>query len=307
MKLSVVSPVYKAERMVEELVQRILALSIPEISEMELVLVEDGSPDQSWEEIKKVAAKYPQVKGIQLSRNFGQHYAITAGLRNTSGDWVVVMDCDLQDRPEEICNLLNKANQGWDIVFAKRELRQDINFKNWSSKAFHLLYRILSGNKSDHSIANFGIFSAQVIEEFNKLNERSRSFPALVQHLGFKKTSIQVQHASRFEGKSGYSLSKLFKLAFDVIISNSNRPLWLAIGLGLTMSIFSFLLAAYNLMAKYLGLILVDGYTSIIFSIWFVGGLNLFVLGIIGIYLGKIYDESKARPFFIIKETLNIK
>ena len=108
MKLSIVSPVYKAERMVEELVQRILALSIPEISEMELVLVEDGSPDQSWEEIKKVAAKYPQVKGIQLSRNFGQHPAIIAGLQACSGDWVVVMDCDLQDVPEEIPLLFEK-------------------------------------------------------------------------------------------------------------------------------------------------------------------------------------------------------
>jgi glycosyltransferase involved in cell wall biosynthesis len=307
MKISVVSPVYKAEKMVEELVNRILALRIPGVSDIEIVLVEDGSPDRSWDEIVQLAAVHKEIKGIQLSRNFGQHYAITAGLRHCSGDWIVVMDCDLQDRPEEIYTLLSKAHEGWDIVFARREFRQDGFFKNGSSKLFHSVYKILSGHKSDHSVANFGVFSSQVINEFNKMNEGSRSFPALVQHLGFKKTSIHVEHGNRFEGKSSYSFSKLLRLAFDVIISNSNRPLWIAVALGLIMSVFSFLLAAYNLIAKYLELIHVAGYTSTIFSIWFVGGINLFVLGIIGIYLGKVYDESKGRPFFIIKETVNLE
>lgn len=305
MKLSVVSPVYKAEKMVEELVNRILALRIPEVSDIEIVLVEDGSPDRSWDEIVRLAAVHKEIKGIQLSRNFGQHYAITAGLRHCSGDWIVVMDCDLQDQPEEIPFLYQKANQGFDIVQARRTIRNDSFLKKNASKLFHYIYSYLSGLKSDQTIANFGIYSRQVVLEFNGLRESSRSFPSLLNYLGFKRTSINVEHAQRRYGKSSYSFAKLLKLALDVIVSNSNKPLRFAIKIGFLFSFVSFVLATYNLVAKIIGIIKVPGFTSTIFSIWFLGGLNLLVLGIIGIYLGKVFDESKNRPLYIINKTIN--
>jgi dolichol-phosphate mannosyltransferase len=305
MKLSVVSPVYKAEKMVEELVSRILALRIPGVSDIEIVLVEDGSPDRSWDEIVRLAAVHKQIKGIQLSRNFGQHYAITAGLRYCSGDWIVVMDCDLQDQPEEIPFLYEKANQGFDIVQARRTIRNDSFLKKIASKLFHHIYSYLSGLQSDQTIANFGIYSRQVVLEFNGFSESSRSFPSLLNYLGFKRTSINVEHAQRRYGKSSYSFAKLLKLALDVIVSNSNKPLQFAIKIGFLFSFISFVLATYNLVAKIIGLIKVPGFTSTIFSIWFLGGLNLLVLGIIGIYLGKVFDESKNRPLFIIEKTIN--
>jgi dolichol-phosphate mannosyltransferase len=215
------------------------------------------------------------------------------------------MDCDLQDQPEEIPFLYEKANQGFDIVQARRTIRNDSFLKKIASKLFHHIYSYLSGLQSDQTIANFGIYSRQVVLEFNGFRESSRSFPSLLNYLGFKRTSINVEHAQRRYGKSSYSFAKLLKLALDVIVSNSNKPLQFAIKIGFLFSFISFVLATYNLVAKIIGLIKVPGFTSTIFSIWFLGGLNLLVLGIIGIYLGKVFDESKNRPLFIIEKTIN--
>ncbi len=303
--LSIVSPVYKAKLIVPELVRRIV-LAVSEITEeFEVILVDDGCPDNSWTAIEEVCSNDLRVKGVKLSRNFGQHYAITAGLSNSSGQWVVVMDCDLQDRPEEIHKLFTKANEGYDIVFARRIIRKDAFLKRMSSKMFHSLYGYLSGFKSDPTIANFGIYSKNVIDEFNKMQEKSRSFPSLVNYLGFRKTSIEVEHAERSEGESSYSLSRLLRLSFDVILANSNKPLKLTIKLGFFISFFSFALAIYNLIAHWFGIIKVPGFTSTIFSIWFVGGLILFVLGIHGLYVGKIFDQVKNRQLYIVSNRLN--
>ena len=304
---SIVSPVYKAEKIVPELVRRIMD-SVKKITEdFEIVLVCDGSPDNSWLSIKEECAKDKRVVGVNLSRNFGQHYAITAGLSYAKGDWVVVMDCDLQDRPEEIPNLYKKAQEGYDMVFARRTYRKDGFLKKISSRWFHKVFNWLSGLKSDSTIANFGIYKHCVIDEFNKMPERARSFPSLVSYLGFKDVAIDVEHAERAEGKSSYNLYKLFKLAFDVIVSNSNKPLQIAVGLGFGMSAISFLLALYNIMAKWVGIIRVPGYTTTVFSIWFVGGLLLCVMGILGLYIGKIFDQVKGRQLYIVKDKANLE
>lgn len=293
--------------MVAELVLRNVE-SVSTITEdYEIILVNDASPDNSWEEIVKQCALNPKVKGINLSRNFGQHYAITAGLHYAKGDWVVVMDCDLQDRPEEIPNLYKKAMEGYDIVYARRVARKDGFLKKQSSQWFHRVFNWLSGLKSDSTIANFGIYKHCVIDEFNKMPEKARSFPSLVQYLGFKDTAIDVQHAERAEGKSSYNLHKLLKLSFDVIVSNSNKPLRLAVGLGFGMAVVSFLLAVYNVIARWVGIIRVPGYTTTLFSIWFVGGLLLFVMGILGLYIGKIFDQVKGRQLFIVKDKVNFE
>lgn len=305
-RFSVVSPVYKGERMVADLVRRIIESVRPITDEYEIILVNDASPDNSWKEIEKLCAANPKVKGINLSRNFGQHHAITAGLRYASGEWVVVMDCDLQDRPEEIPNLYRKAQEGFDIVYARRAERKDSFFKKSTSTLFYQLFRHLSGIKSDKTVANFGIYHQCVIDEFNQMPEQSRFFPSQIKYLGFKDTAIDVEHSERFEGKSSYSLRKRFKLGFDVIVSNSNKPLRFAVGLGFGMSVLSFLLALYNVIAKWAGVIRVPGFTSTVFSIWFVGGLLLLVMGIVGLYIGKIYDQVKGRQLFIVKDKINL-
>ena len=246
-----------------------------------------------------------RVKGVELSRNFGQHYAITAGLSFAKGEWVVVMDCDLQDNPDEIPNLFAKAQEGWDIVYARRANRKDKPMKRLSSTIFHSVYDWLSGLHTDKAIANYGIYKKCVIDEFNKMPECSRSFGSLISYLGFRTTAIDVKHSQRLEGKSSYSLTKLLRLSYDVIISNSNKPLMMTVFMGFIMSLLSFLLAIYNIVAKLLGLILVSGYTSTVFSIWFVGGLILFVMGILGLYIGKIFDQVKGRQLFIVRSKLN--
>lgn len=304
--LSIVSPVYYGEKMLSELVGRIADSVKPITNDYEIILVNDASPDDSWSIIKELCDRDTRVKGINLSRNFGQHYAITAGLLYTKGEWVVVMDCDLQDRPEEIPNLYNKAQEGFDIVYARRAVRQDKFLKKLSSKMFHKTYNWLSGLSTDAAIANFGIYRKKVISEFNRMPEQSRSFPTLVKYLGFKDVSIDVVHSKRAEGKSSYNLSKMIKLSSDIIISNSNKPLRFAVVLGFVMAFISFVLAIYNIVAKWTGIIRVPGYTTTVFSIWFVGGLLLFVMGILGVYIGKIFNQVKGRQLFIVQESINI-
>lgn len=305
-KISVVSPEYRGAKMVSELVRRIKE-SVSLISEnFEIILVNDASPDNTWEEIKKECHEDSRVKGINLSRNFGQHYAISAGLQYAHGEWIVVMDCDLQDRPEEIPNLYAKAMDGYDIVYAQRTVRKDGFFKKLSSHLFHKIFDWLSGVKTDETIANFGIYHSSVINEFNKMPEVARSFGSLINYLGFRRTAISVSHAERAEGKSSYTLHKLLRLSFDVIIANSNKPLIMTVKLGFCISIIAFLLAIYNIIANLLGIIQVAGFTTTVFSIWFVGGILLFVLGIMGLYISKIFDQVKGRQLFVIQDKINI-
>jgi len=304
--LSIVSPVYRAENIVEELVRQVKESVSTITDNFEIILVNDASPDNSWIKIALECEKDIRVKGIDLSRNFGQHYAITAGLSYAKGDWVVVMDCDLQDRPDEIPNLYQKAQEGWEIVYARRMERQDGFFKKLSSKLFHKVYSYLSGINTDSSIANFGIFHQKVINEYNKMKESARSFPSLVHFLGFKRTTFDVKHAERFEGTTSYTFSKLLHRSSDVILSNSNKPLKLTVKLGFYISFMSFLLALYNIIAHYTGVIKVAGYTTTVFSIWFVGGLILLVLGIVGLYVGKIFEQVKERQIFIVSKEINI-
>lgn len=305
MDLSIVSPVYHGEKMLEELVQRIHAAIKPLTTNYEIILVNDCSPDLSWDKIVEICTRDKQVKGINLSRNFGQPYAITAGLSYAKGDYVAVIDCDLQNKPEDLPAMYRKAKEGYDIVSARRVVRADTFMKRMSSAVFHKTYDFLSGFRTDKAVAEFGIYSQKVVKVYCNIPEYSRSFVELIHTLGFKKTTVDVQHDHRLEGKSSYNLYRLLKLSYNSIISNSNRPLHFAVSLGFTMSAISFLMAIYNIFAKFYGLNEVVGYTSTIFSIWFVGGLLLFMMGILGLYIGKIFDQVKGRPVFIVSETLN--
>ena len=307
MDLSVVSPVYRGEKMLSELVERIHKAISPLTDNYEIVLVNDCSPDNSWERISEICKVDKKVKGINLSRNSGQPYAITAGLTYAKGNYVAVIDCDLQNKPEDLPALYQKALEGYDVVSARRVVREDTFMKRMSSAIFHRVYDFLSGFETDKAVAEFGIYSRKIVDVYCSIPEYSRSFVELIHTLGFKKTTVDVLHDHRLEGKSSYNLYRLLKLSYDSIISNSNRPLHLAVALGLIMSILSFLMAIYNIFAKFLGLNEVAGYTSTIFSIWFVGGLLLLMMGVLGLYIGKIFDQVKGRPVFIVSDTLNIE
>ncbi len=300
MKLSIVSPVYQAERIVEELIKRI-KLAVEQITgDYEIILVEDFSPDNSWEKIAALASTDSRIKGIKLSRNFGQHHAITAGLDACSGEWVVVMDCDLQDRPEEIISLYNKAQEGFDIVFARRVNRQDGFIKKQTSVLFYKLFSYLSGVPQDGTIANFGIYHKKVIAAINTMREPMRAFSPMARWVGFNKTAIDVKHDERFEGKSSYNWSRLINLALDIALAYSDKPLRMVIKTGFIISSLSILYALLNIIFFFSGIIKVSGFASLIISIWFLSGLIIFILGIIGLYIGKTFDGIKNRPLYIV-------
>jgi polyisoprenyl-phosphate glycosyltransferase len=304
-RLSIVSPVYKAEKIIDELVARLTAELSKITDSYEIVLVEDAGPDNSWDKIVENCKKDPHVKGIKFSRNFGQHHAITAGLDYCVGEWVVVMDCDLQDRPEEIINLYTEAQKGYDIVYARRKQRQDKFMKRMTSQLFYFVFSYLSGSKQDGTVANFGIYHRKVIDAINTMREPLRVFSAMSRWVGFKHSSIDVEHASRFEGTTSYNWSRLIDFALDYAISYSQKPLKLAVRLGLTISCLSVLYTIYVIIAYYSGIITQAGYTSLIISIWFLSGLIIFILGIIGLYVGKTFEGIKNRPIYIINKKEN--
>lgn len=304
--LSIISPVYKAENIVEKLVVEIDAHVSLITKEYEIILVEDGSPDSSWEKIEEICHRNQYVKGIKLSRNFGQHYAITAGLEAAKGEWIIVMDCDLQDRPEEISRLHNKALEGYDLVFASRKKRRDSLLKKASSKIFYAFFSYMTDTEQDHTIANFGIYHKRVIRSILSMKDHIRYFPTMSQWVGFKKTKVAVQHNSRENGKSSYTLSKLLMLAWDNIVAFSDKPLRLTIQFGLLVSITSFLIGLYYIFQYLKGNIEVLGFASIIVSIWFLSGAIIMVIGITGIYIGKIFEKVKSRPVYIIDKKINL-
>lgn len=305
MEISIVSPVYRGEKMLKELVLRIEQSVSSFTNDYEIILSNDCSPDNSWSVIEEMCSKDRRVKGVNLSRNFGQPYAITAGLSMSTGNYVIVMDCDLQDRPEEIPKLYAKAKEGWDVVLARRMKRQDHFFKRMSSVMFHGVYDYFSGVKTDNSIGNFGIYCKAIIDEYVKIPEYARSFSVLIGTLGFKTTTVEVDHAERAEGKSSYTLKKLLTLSFNVILANSNKPLKIAVICGFIMSFISLVVALYNVIARLVGFIDVPGYTFTVFSIWFCAGLQMSILGIMGLYIGKVYNQVKGRPYYIIRNTIN--
>ncbi|SEP91669.1 glycosyltransferase family 2 protein [Flavobacterium urocaniciphilum] len=300
MKLSIVSPIYKAENIVEKLVSEIEKEVCKLNITYEIILVDDRSPDNSWQKMKTIAAQNDKVKIVRLSRNFGQHPAIMAGLHFAQGEWVVVMDCDLQDQPKEILKLYNKAIEGYDIVLASREVRKDSFLKKTTSKMFAKLYGYLTESNFDNSVANFGIYNNKVIAEVLNMNDYIKSFPLFVQWVGFERTTIKVEHASRDSGKSSYTYKKLLSLAFNTIISFSNKPLKLFVKFGLLISILSVLVGIINIYQHIVGKISVIGYSSLIVSIWLLSGIIITIIGVVGIYIGKIFDQTKKRKSFII-------
>lgn len=305
MYLSIVSPVYRAEKIVEQLVEEI-HLSVKTITEdYEIILVEDGSPDDSWGRIEAICKKDNKVRGIKLSRNFGQHPAITAGLAEAIGEWIVVMDCDLQDQPKEIIKLHKKANEGYDIVLASRHHRRDNYYKKLSSRIFYKVFNYFAGIEINSSIANFGIYKKKVITSVLNINDSIKFFPLFINWVGYKSVTIDIEHKEREEGKSSYSFGKLVTLAFNAIISFSDKPLRIFIGFGATISFLSIIVGIYMLILYFSGKITEPGFASIIISIWFLSGIIISCIGIVGVYLAKTFNQVKNRPIFIIDKVIN--
>ena len=302
MDISVVVPVYGSPSSLEELTSRIAKVTDSINRSHEIILVNDGCPRGSWQVVCQLAQTMDGVIGINLSRNFGQHYAITCGLHYSRGHNVVVMDCDLQDLPEEIPKLLAKMNEGYDLVFGQRKFRQDGFWKRISSKFFHKVFSYMTDTESDASVANFGVYSRKVIDAYLTLSERNRAFPLHVRWLGFNKGEVEVQHSGRYEGTSSYNLTKLMKFAFDTIISFSDKPLKLFLKFGFLISTVSIFFAAYFFIMRITYRISVEGWTSLIVSVWFLGGVIIMMLGIVGVYVAKSFDEAKARPTFVVDE-----
>ena len=266
-------------------------------------MVNDASPDDPWPVIQKLASEDQRVKGINLSRNFGQHYAITAGLEYALGDWVVVMDCDLQDQPEEILKLYNKAQEGYDMVIGLRAKRKDSNFKKLGSKLFYKLFTYFTGATIDNRMGNFGIYAQKVIRSISLFKEQNRSFGLFALWVGFRRIEIDIEHASRSTGKSSYTLRRLIRLAMDSIIAHSNKLLRLTIMLGFVIS-FSSIFYALILIVKYILFFTpVAGWTSLMVSLFLSTGMIIGSIGVVGLYIGKIFDELKGRPLYIIDST----
>ena len=230
--LSIVSPVYLAEGIVDELIKRISEEMLKITENYEIILVEDGSSDKSWQKIEENCKKNKKVKGIKLSRNFGQHYAITAGLQKSKGDYVVVMDCDLQDNPKYISDLLNKSKEGYDIIFTKKKNRKHSIVKNIFGLAFHKVFNWLTNDKmvlSNEKIGGFSLLTRKVVNSFCEYNEYHRSYLPILRSLGFSSAIISIDHGKRFSGKTSYSFSKATALALDGIVSHSNRLLTISV------------------------------------------------------------------------------
>ena len=299
--ISIVSPIYRAEKILPELLRQITdAMRSCELT-YEIVLVNDASPDGSWFVMQSLIPEYSSLRVINLSRNFGQHYAIKAGVDNASGEYVVVMDCDLQDNPYEIVTLYNKAKCGFDIVSARRVKRKDGFLKRITSKLFFSFYSYWTETNIDGSIGNFAIYHHKVIDAYKQISERGQSLVLFTRWLGFSQSSIEVKHQKRFEGKTSYNLSKLIDLAIENIISQSNKPLRISIKFGFLMTFLSFAYGVYLIVRKFMFDIPM-GWTSIMVAIFFLAGLVFANLGLLGLYIGRIFDEAKERPLYIIKD-----
>lgn len=305
--ISIVVPVYGCEHCLEELSERVEASLRPTGQHFELILVDDRAPASPWPRIEELSVRKSWVRGVRLSRNFGQHPAISAGLAHSRGNVVVVMDCDLQDRPEEIPKLLSGIRDGADIVLAQRVIRRDGIFKRLSSALFYKSLSWLTGVQQDHTVANFGAYSRPVVDAVLSMPESSRFFPLLVKWTGFTTTKVPVEHAERTEGKSAYSLMRMLTLALEISIAYSDKPLRLSIGVGLLFALIAGVIVAYTLIAFFEGRTTVAGFTSLLASIWLTAGVTQMTLGVVGVYLGRVYVEAKSRPVFIVQEATRVR
>jgi dolichol-phosphate mannosyltransferase len=307
-QLSVVIPVYNEEAGLPALFARLYpaldALDTP----YEVIFVNDGSRDQSWQRVLELANADGDVKAVNLSRNFGHQVAITAGLDLSSGATVVVMDSDLQDPPELIPTLYEKYRQGFDVVYAQRRQRDgETWFKRTTARLFYRLMRRMSSIDIPLDTGDFRLMSRRVVDDMKRLQEQSRFVRGLVTWVGYNQTPVLYDRDPRYGGETKYPIGKMMKFALDGITGFSSQPLRLASHAGLLFAASSMALMVGLTIYKFAGgQGLVPGWTSLAVAVLFLGGLQLLAIGILGEYVGRIHEEAKRRPLYLVRDTRNV-
>jgi dolichol-phosphate mannosyltransferase len=302
-ELSIVAPVFRCAPCLEPLTRRLKTALAPVVTSYELILVDDRSPDGAWEAIHRLAQSHPHVRAIRLSRNFGQHAAITAGLAEARGARVVVMDCDLQEPPEAIPILLAKACEGFDVVHTRRRMPRQSLVRRTLGRAYFRLRDALTQNTLGADHGTMSILSRRVVDAFLMLRDRDREYLAILAWLGFEQTTVEVDHSERHAGKSSYGLGSLTRLALDGIFFQTTVFLnWIVIagflvaGLGTALAIYYFIM--------YIMFAVPPGYTSLAVLVLLMSGAILVSVGVTGLYVGRTFEQAKGRPIYIVDERL---
>lgn len=306
-EIEVVIPVYNSEESIFELVDSICNELKKDFCDYRIILVDDRSSDNSWEKIVEVSKKYSVVKGVLLSKNFGQHKAITAGISITDSNYVVVMDCDLQDDPRYISSLIQKSNEGYDIVFTKKVKRNHSFFKNITANIFKAMFNILIGDKNqryDELVGSYSLLTNKVVMAYKSIKDADRHYLMILRWLGFNHGYVEIDHKERKYGSSSYTLRKLLVHAKDGITSQSEKLLIYSVKLGMFLCLTS-ILAAVLIVIFYFLVGFKAGWPSIIVSILLSTGMILFALGVNGLYIGKCFEQSKNRPLFVVDKEVN--
>ena len=304
---SLVIPLYNEEQVIHECIKRVTNVMGNKSFDYEVIFVNDGSKDSTEEIVKQYCEKDDHLKLITFSRNFGHQTAITAGVGNSSGDAVVVMDADLQDPPEVILDLIAKFEEGYDVVYAIRSKRKGESlFKKVTAKIFYRYMRSMSDVDIPIDTGDFRLISRQVCDVLKTLTERNRYVRGLVSWVGFKQTGVYYEREERFAGETKYPLKKMLKLSVDGITSFSTKPLKLSKWIGLIVSAAGFIYALVIIIQKLFGVEMQTGWASTIVIVLIIGGIQLLMMGITGEYIARIFEESKNRPLYIIKEKVNM-
>jgi dolichol-phosphate mannosyltransferase len=298
--ISIVIPVYNAEACLRELHRRLVTSLEALHLTFEIIMVEDCGGDNSWSVIQELASCDDRLRGFKLSRNFGQHNALTAGLDQVRGDWTVIMDCDLQDKPEDIGRLIEKTREGYDVVIARNIIRRHSWFKQVTAKVFYKVFSWFAGYQYVDGVRSFRIMSHDAVNAIKAMREQMRSIGPLGVWIGFSSTYMEIELEPRYAGMSSYSMRRLLSLAFNNIVAFSDRPLRISISIGFTMAGCAFSYGLYIIVRVLIYDIPIPGWTSLITSLYFIGGLILANLGVVGVYIGKVFDETKKRPIYLI-------
>jgi dolichol-phosphate mannosyltransferase len=297
--ISVVVPVYGCRSCIDHLHER-LTLTLEDIvPSHEIILVDDRSPDGSWQEIARLSELDARVRGVRLSRNFGQHAAITAGLAQVRAPWVVVMDCDLQDPPEDIPRLYSKALEGYDVVFGRRAHKPTGPIRRLIGALYFGGLRLFTRAPIDGQLGTFSVISDRVAKAFLELGDNDRHYLMILTWLGFETTTVDYQPALRYQGRSSYSLPRLIEHALDGVFFQTTVLLRWIVYLGFFLASLGGLLALYLLGARVVGQAY-PGWTSIVVLVLAMCGFIIMSTGITGLYIGKVFEQSRGRPIYVI-------
>lgn len=304
--ISVVIPVYGCPEALSELYSELVIVLERMGVSFEIILVDDCDKMGSWDEIEKISMQDVRVKALRFTHNFGQDIAITAGIRNAKGDWIVTMDCDLQDKPEYIPKLYEKVLESkTDVVFMRRKMIKASRLSRFFAMLFHKLFSYYTGVPFDYEIGTYLIASKRAAEPYRYSKERGRDFGMYLMWLGYSHTFLEYEHGNRFSGSSTYTFGKKLSYAFRMMISFSNRILYVPIRIGIVFSVGALIYLLVTLIDFFVFKANPEGWTSLVAIVILFGGLILSTLGIIGIYLGNVVDISKNSPLYVLQDSLN--